>query len=179
MALFLIALGLSMDAFSVSICKGLSLRKVHLKEMLIVGAWFGGFQALMPLIGYYVAQIFSSFISKYAPWISFILLMFIGGKMVIESFKSEEDDGSLSPQTMFILALATSIDALAVGVTLAALKEGILLAVCEIGIVTFVCCMIGIKIGSLFGDKYHSKATFLGGLILMLVGLKIVLQGGF
>lgn len=178
MGLFLMALGLSMDAFSVSICKGLSLRKVNVKQMCIVGAWFGGFQALMPFIGYFIGHFFTGYITKYAHWIAFILLLIIGGKMIIESFKNEpEGDDSLSPKTMFILAVATSIDALAVGVTLAFLKQNIFLAVCEIGLVTFICCVIGVKIGSLFGAKYHSKATFCGGVILVLIGLNILLDG--
>ena len=176
--LFILALGLSMDAFAVSVCKGLSLGKINTKHMMVAGIWFGGFQALMPLIGYFLGSFFAEMISKYAHWIAFALLGFIGGSMIKESFgKAEELDMCMNVKTMFILAVATSIDALAVGVSFAFLKVNILLAVLLIGITTFVCSAIGIKIGSIFGAKYKSKAEFTGGLILILIGIKILLGG--
>ena len=175
--LFLLALGLSMDAFAVSICKGLSLGKAGWKHMCIAGAWFGGFQALMPLTGYLLGNLFADSINRYSHWISFALLSFIGGKMVWESrCKTEEVDGSLAPTTMFFLAVATSIDALTVGVTFAFLSVHILPAVSLIGCTTFVCSAIGIKIGSTFGSRYKSKAELLGGVVLILIGVRILLE---
>ena len=171
--LFVLAVGLSMDAFAVSVCKGLSLGKINRKHMYIAGAWFGGFQALMPLIGYYLGRFFTDAITEYDHWIAFILLVIIGGKMVKESFDKEEQmDGS-----MFLLAVATSIDALAVGVTFAFLKVSIIPAVSFIGVVTFACSAVGVKIGSIFGTKYRSRAELCGGIILILIGAKILLEG--
>lgn len=176
--LFILALGLSMDAFAVSVCKGLSLGKIQWKHMCIAGAWFGGFQALMPLIGYFLGNFFTDMITSYSHWIGFALLLIIGGNMIKESFeKGEKLDNSMTAKTMFLLAVATSIDALAVGVTFAFLKVNIIYAVSFIGVITFVCSAAGIKIGSIFGEKYKSKAEFLGGVILILIGIKIVLDG--
>lgn len=176
--LFVLAVGLSMDAFAVSVCKGLSLGKIGTKHMCTAGIWFGGFQALMPLIGYYLGSFFSDMITKYDHWIAFILLLFIGGKMVKESFGDEENvDSSMDVKSMFILAVATSIDALAVGVTFAFLKVSIVPAVTFIGVVTFVCSALGVKIGSLFGMRYKSKAELFGGVILVAIGAKILLEG--
>lgn len=176
--LFVLAVGLSMDAFAVSICKGLSLGKIEKKHMCIAGAWFGGFQALMPLTGYFLGSFFADMITHYAHWIAFVLLLFIGGKMVKEAFdKEEEMDNSLSVSTMLLLAVATSIDALAVGVTFAFLRVAIVPAVSFIGIVTFVFSAAGVKIGSVFGMKYKAKAEICGGVILILIGIKILLQG--
>lgn len=176
--LFVLAVGLSMDAFAVSICKGLSLGKIEKKHMCIAGVWFGGFQALMPLIGYFLGSFFADLITQYAHWIAFVLLLFIGGKMVKEAFgKEEEIDCSMTPGSMFMLAIATSIDALAVGVTFAFLKVAIVPAVSFIGIVTFIFSAVGVKIGSLFGMKYKSKAEICGGIILILIGVKILLDG--
>ena len=176
--LFVLAVGLSMDAFAVSVCKGLSLGKIGRKHMFIAGAWFGGFQALMPLIGYYLGRFFTDAITEYDHWIAFILLVIIGGKMVKESFDKEEQmDGSMSVQSMFLLAVATSIDALAVGVTFAFLKVSIIPAVSFIGVVTFACSAVGVKIGSIFGTKYRSRAELCGGIILILIGAKILLEG--
>ena len=176
--LFVLAVGLSMDAFAVSICKGLSLGRIRVKHMCIAGAWFGGFQALMPLAGYYLGSFFAEMITKYDHWIAFILLLFIGGKMVKESFGDEENvDSSMDVKCMFILAVATSIDALAVGVTFAFLKVSIVPAVTFIGAVTFVCSALGVKIGSLFGIRYKSKAELFGGVILVAIGVKILLEG--
>ena len=167
-----------MDAFAVSICKGLSLGKITKKHMAIAGAWFGGFQALMPLIGYFLGSFFADMITKYAHWIAFVLLIIIGGNMIKEAMGEDEKvDACMDAKEMFLLAIATSIDALAVGVTFAFLKVRIVPAVSFIGCVTFVCSAIGVKIGSIFGSKYRSKAEFCGGMILILIGLKILLDG--
>lgn len=176
--LFVLAVGLSMDAFAVSICKGLSLGKIKVKHMCIAGIWFGGFQALMPLIGYFLGSLFADMITKYDHWIAFILLLFIGGNMIKEAVGDEEHvDASMDVKSMFILAVATSIDALAVGVTFAFLKVAIVPAVSFIGIVTFVCSAAGVKIGSIFGTKYSKKAEFFGGVVLILIGIKILVEG--
>ena len=176
--LFILAVGLSMDAFAVSICKGLSLGKITKKHMAVAGAWFGGFQALMPLIGYFLGSFFADMITKYAHWIAFLLLIIIGGNMLKEAMGEDEKvDACMDAKEMFLLAIATSIDALAVGVTFAFLKVQIVPAVSFIGCVTIVCSAIGVKIGSIFGYKYRSKAEFCGGVILILIGLKILLNG--
>lgn len=175
--LFLLAVGLSMDAFAVSICKGLGLGKIRLKDMLIVGAWFGGFQALMPTIGYILGAQFQQYIVQIDHWIAFVLLAFIGAKMIKEAFDNDgEVDGDLTFKTMLILAVATSIDALAVGITFAFLQVNILFAVLFIGCTTFVISAVGVKIGSIFGLKYKTKAEFCGGAILILIGIKILLE---
>lgn len=176
--LFVLAVGLSMDAFAVSICKGLSLGKIKVKHMCIAGMWFGGFQALMPLIGYFLGSLFADMITKYDHWIAFILLLFIGGNMIKEAVGDEEHvEASMDVKGMFILAVATSIDALAVGVTFAFLKVAIVPAVSFIGIVTFVCSAAGVKIGSIFGTKYSKKAELFGGVVLILIGIKILVEG--
>ncbi len=176
--LFVLAIGLSMDAFAVSICKGLSLGKITPKHMCIAGIWFGGFQALMPLIGYFLGSFFADMITKYDHWIAFALLVIIGGNMIKESFEKEEHlDASMTVKSMFLLAVATSIDALAVGVTFAFLKVQIVPAVSFIGIITFVLSAIGVKIGSIFGTKYQSRAELCGGIILIIIGTKILLDG--
>ena len=178
MELFLIGVGLSMDAFAVSICKGLAMEKVNKKQAFIIGLYFGGFQALMPLIGYFLGSFFTDMITKYAHWIAFVLLIIIGGNMLKEAMGEDENvDACMDAKEMFLLAIATSIDALAVGVTFAFLKVQIVPAVSFIGCVTFVCSAIGVKIGSIFGSKYRSKAEFCGGVILILIGLKILLNG--
>ena len=177
--LFILALGLSMDAFAVSICKGLSLGKIRPKHMAVAGAWFGGFQALMPLIGYFLGRFFAELITAYDHWIAFGLLAFIGGKMVWEALdpKEESVDGAMDMKTMFLLAVATSIDALAVGGTFAFLEVNILPAVLFIGATTFLCSAAGVKIGSVFGQRYKQKAELAGGIVLVLIGLKILLEG--
>lgn len=175
--LFILAIGLSMDAFAVSICKGLSLGKIKAKHMCIAGAWFGGFQALMPLIGYYAGHLFADKITRYSHWIAFALLVFIGVSMIKESKEEESVNADMDARSMFLLAVATSIDALAVGVTFAFLKVAIVPAVSFIGVTTFVCSAAGVKIGSLFGMKYKSKAELCGGCILILIGAKILLEG--
>lgn len=177
--LLILAVGLSMDAFAVSICKGLSIGKIKPKHMAIAGAWFGGFQALMPLIGYFLGIGFSGFVTAFSHWIAFGLLAIIGGNMIKESFGKEENDAddSMKFKTMLLLAIATSIDALAVGVTFAFLEVQIIPAVLSIGVVTFIFSAVGIKIGTLFGTKYKSKAELAGGIILVLLGIKILLEG--
>ena len=153
--LFILAVGLSMDAFAVSVCKGLSLGKIKPKHMCIAGAWFGGFQALMPLIGYFLGSFFAEMIEKYDHWVAFVLLAIIGGNMIKESFgKDEKVDSSMDVKSMLLLAIATSIDALAVGVTFAFLQVQIVPAVSFIGVITFIFSAVGVKIGSLFGTKY-------------------------
>lgn len=176
--LFILAIGLSMDAFAVSICKGLSLGKIKPKHMCIAGLWFGGFQALMPLIGYLLGSFFADMITKYAHWIAFSLLLILGANMIKEALGEEEKvDASMDVKNMFLLAVATSIDALAVGVTFAFLQVSIIPAVSFIGVVTFVCSAVGVKIGSIFGDKYQSKSEICGGVILILIGIKVLLDG--
>lgn len=178
--LFLIAVGLSMDAFAVSVCKGLSMRKISLQKALVVGLYFGIFQAGMPLIGYFLGKQFSSLITSYDHWITFILLAAIGLNMIRESRSDsdEEDktDASLAPASMLPLAVATSIDALAVGISFAFLKVPIGPAVSFIGVITLVLSMIGVKIGNVFGVRYKSRAELAGGLVLVILGLKILLE---
>lgn len=177
--LFLIAVGLSMDAFAVAICKGLSVRKLKLSHMLITGAYFGVFQAVMPLIGYYLGQTFESYITSFDHWIAFVLLSLIGANMIRESFSKEEDEynASFSFKTMLPLAVATSVDALAVGVTFGLMQGvNIFSAVGLIGVTTFVLSFFGVKIGNVFGSKYKSKAELAGGIILILMGIKILLE---
>lgn len=177
--LLLIAVGLSMDAFAVSICKGLATKKVGVKHMLIVGLWFGGFQALMPLIGYFLGSTFEEYITRFDHWVAFVLLAIIGGNMIREALSGEEEkaNDSLGVREMLTLAVATSIDALAVGVTFALLPGvNIAAAVSFIGVITFVISAAGIKVGNAFGVKCKSKAELAGGVILILIGLKILLE---
>lgn len=177
--LFVIAVGLSMDAFAVSVCKGLSVRKLSLKHCLLAGLYFGGFQAAMPLAGYLLGIRFQQMITSVDHWIAFVLLCLIGGNMVRESRSNGEGDrldDSFDVKTMLLLAVATSIDALAVGVTFAFLNVRIVPAVSFIGVVTFCLSAAGIKAGNLFGNKYESKAELAGGLILIVMGTKILLD---
>lgn len=176
--LFLIAVGLSMDAFAVSVCKGLAMPKCTFKKAAIVGLWFGGFQALMPAIGYILGAQFQEAIASIDHWIAFVLLALIGGNMIHEALDNDEEeaDASLDVKTMFLLAVATSIDALAIGITFAFLKVSIIPAVCFIGIVTFIISFAGVKIGNVFGARYKNKAEIVGGVILILLGLKILLE---
>ena len=217
--LFILAIGLSMDAFAVSICKGLALPKINLKSAGIVGLWFGAFQALMPLIGYLLGVNFRSYIVSIDHWIAFVLLALIGANMIKEALSDDDeeeeaeirnlkrgpeegiigvcslDSCSISPtgqvalsradngikeilgfKTMFLLAVATSIDALAMGVTFAFLNVNIIPAISFIGVVTFTCSAIGVKIGNIFGLKYKSKAEIAGGVILILLGCKILIE---
>lgn len=177
--LFLIAVGLSMDAFAVSLCKGLSTQVLRPKHYLTIGLWFGGFQALMPTIGYILGSTFESYITAFDHWAVFILLTIIGANMIRESFSDEEEtaDASFGFKTMLLLALATSIDALAVGITFALLPDvNIAAAVSFIGATTFILSAVGLKIGNVFGMKYKKKAEITGGVILILIGIKILLE---
>lgn len=175
--LFLIAVGLSMDAFAVSICKGLSVKKLSPKHVLLVGVYFGGFQFLMPVIGYLLGFRFEHLITNIDHWIAFVLLAFIGGNMIKESFgKSEELNDDFGFKTMLLMAVATSIDALAVGITFAFLNVSIIPAASLIGVTTFIIAAVGIYIGNVFGAKYKSKAELAGGIILVLIGVKILLE---
>lgn len=177
-ALFITAVGLSMDAFAVSVCKGLALKKINFKNACIVGLWFGGFQALMPLLGYLLGSRFKGSVEAIDHWIAFALLFLIGLSMIKEALSKDEDktDDSLSPKTMFLLAVATSIDALAVGVTYAFLQVAIVPAVSFIGGITFALSVLGVKTGNVFGLRYKSKAELAGGIILILIGLKILAE---
>ena len=181
--LLIIAIGLSMDAFAVSTGKGLSVTKIKLSHALKVGLWFGGFQALMPLIGYLLGSTFADIVSAYDHWVAFVLLALIGGNMIKEAFeKDDECDCNKKEKncfgfvTMLTLAVATSIDALAIGVTFAFFKVAIILAIITIGITTFLFSVAGLKIGHIFGCKYKSHAELFGGVILILIGLKILLE---
>lgn len=176
--LFILAVGLSMDAFAVSVCKGLAMPKITLRRTFIVGAWFGGFQALMPAVGYVLGVQFRDKITAVDHWIAFLLLGIIGANMIKEALSGEceNESDSLDVRTMFLLAVATSIDALAVGITFAFLKVHIIAAVSFIGVTTFVISAAGVKIGNVFGTKYKSKAELAGGIILILLGLKILLE---
>lgn len=176
--LFLIAAGLSMDAFAVSICKGLSMRRMSLKNAFIIGLYFGGFQAMMPLFGYLLGIRFQQSITAYDHWIAFILLGVIGFNMVRESLNPESESCSASVymKDMLVLAVATSIDALAVGVTFAFLQVRIIPAITFIGCTTFVLSIVGVKVGTVFGCRYKSRAEFTGGMILILMGCKILAE---
>ena len=181
--LLLMGVGLSMDAFAVSICKGLSMRKVNKKQCLVIGLFFGGFQALTPFIGWVLGSQFEQYITSIDHWIAFILLGFIGGKMVVEAIREKDEavevgkmDPPLDLKEMFILAIATSIDALAVGITFAFLQVPIVEAVSIIGITTFVISVIGVYVGNFFGNRYKKKAELAGGIILILIGVKILLE---
>ena len=176
--LFILAVGLSMDAFAVSICKGLAMDRITLKKCGIVGLWFGGFQALMPLIGYLFGALFSDYIEAFSSWIAFILLALIGGNMIKEALEKDDEkaNDSLAFMTMLVLAVATSIDALVVGITFAALHVRIVPAVLLIGVTTFAFSASGVKVGNVFGVKYKSKAELAGGIVLVLLGVKILLE---
>jgi len=176
--ILLISIGLAMDAFAVSICKGLSMKTMNWKKAIIVGLYFGVFQALMPVIGYFLGATFKDLVTQIDHWIAFALLVLIGMSMLKEAFAKNEENhnDSVDLKTMVILAIATSIDALAVGITFAFLKVNMLIAGLMIGITTFIICAIGVKIGNKFGDKYERKAEVVGGLILILMGIKILLE---
>ena len=177
--LFILAIGLSMDAFAVSICKGLSMPKMNWRHAAVIGLYFGGFQAGMPVIGYLLGVGFQESIQAFDHWVAFVLLTIIGCNMIKESLEAEEEcdlDASIGFKTMLVLAVATSIDALAVGVTFAFLKVAIIPAVTFIGVTTFSFSVMGVKIGNVFGTRYKSKAEFAGGLILVLIGAKILLE---
>ena len=176
--LLILAVGLSMDAFAVAVCKGLSIRALMPRHAAVVGLWFGAFQALMPLIGWLLGAAFADMIAAVDHWIAFALLAFIGGNMIREALGGDEEDcdPSLAPIAMLLLAVATSIDALAVGVTFAFLRVAVVPAVTLIGVCTFAISAAGVKIGNVFGARYKSRAELLGGIVLVLIGLKILLD---
>ena len=180
--LFLLGVGLSMDAFAVSVCKGLAMKKATLKSQMTCGIWFGGFQALMPLIGFFLGALFADAIKSFDHWIAFGLLVLIGANMLKEALEQEcdcceESSADMSVKTMFVMAVATSIDALAVGISLAMAGDvNIWAAVVIIGVTTCALSALGVKIGNIFGSRYEKKAEFAGGVILILLGLKILLE---
>lgn len=181
--LFLIGVGLSMDAFAVSICKGLGMRRLNMRQALVIGLFFGGFQALMPLIGWALGTQLADFITPIDHWIAFILLALIGGKMLFDAFSGgdEEDagepkDARLDFKEVLMLAIATSIDALAVGITFAFLGVNIVVAIAVIGVTTFVLSVVGVAVGHAFGARYEKGATIAGGIVLILIGCKILLE---
>lgn len=180
-ALILLSVGLAMDAFSVAVCKGLSMKKIDYRGGIITALFFGGFQAVMPLIGYFLGAMFTSYISRFSHWVGFVLLAFIGGKMVWEAVREGEENGdteySLNIKELLVLSIATSIDALAVGIVFATEKTNIALSVTLIGIITFLLSFAGIIIGNKFGSKYETKAEIAGGIVLILIGVKILLEG--
>lgn len=179
--IILLSVGLAMDAFSVAVCKGLSMKKIDYKGGAVTALFFGGFQALMPIIGYFLGNRFESYINAFSHWVGFVLLGFIGGKMIFEVFHSQDEENAneyhLDIKELFVLAIATSIDALAVGIVFAAEKTNLILSVSMIGIITFILSFAGIIIGNKFGSKHEKKAELAGGTVLILIGLKILLQG--
>lgn len=176
--ILLISIGLAMDAFAVSVCKGLAMKKMSWKKAIIIGLYFGIFQAVMPVIGYFLGTTFEKFITNVDHWVAFILLVGIGINMVKEAFdkESENRNDNVDVKTMLVLSIATSIDALAIGITFACLKIHIVMPVITIGLITFIISIIGVKIGNRFGDKYEKKAEIMGGVILILLGIKILLE---
>ena len=181
--LFLIAVGLSMDAFAVSVCKGLGMKRINFKVAVVLALFFGGFQALMPVIGWALGSQFLRLISPIDHWIAFILLAIIGGKMLWEAFHDDEDDSDDSSDANIIdlgeylmLAIATSIDALAMGISFAALSVNIVAAASFIGVITFVLTLAGVAVGHFFGARYEKPATIVGGVVLILIGLKVLLE---
>lgn len=174
----LIGIGLAMDAFAVSVCKGLSMKKMNWKKTIIIGTYFGAFQAIMPLIGYFLGIGFQDKVTSIDHWIAFVLLLIIGINMIKEALAGEEEgkNDNVNFKEMIVLAIATSIDALAIGITFAFLEINIFLAIGIIGIITFIISIIGVKIGNVFGNKYEKGAQIVGGVILILMGIKILLE---
>ncbi|MCM1107230.1 MAG: manganese efflux pump MntP family protein [Blautia sp.] len=180
--LFLIGVGLSMDAFAVSVCKGLAMEKVNKKQAVVIGLYFGGFQALMPMLGWLLGIRFQQYITSIDHWVAFMLLAFIGGKMIAEALREKDEiesgpkDQPLDHKELLLLAIATSIDALAVGITFAFLDTPIFEAIVIIGCTTFVLSIVGVIVGNFFGTRYKKRAEISGGVILILIGLKILLE---
>lgn len=178
----MIGIGLAMDAFAVSICKGLAMNKINKKHCLIIALYFGGFQVLMPLIGWILGRQFETYIISFDHWIAFALLVFLGVKAIIDALKEKpeavevQDDRRIDHKEMFLLAIATSIDALAVGITFAFLQVNIVPAITTIGLVTFAICIFGVFVGNIFGNKFEKKASIIGGVILILIGVKILVE---
>lgn len=182
--IFLIGIGLSMDAFAVAVCKGLCMKRINYKHTLVIALFFGGFQALMPLIGYFLGTFFESYITAVDHWIAFALLMYIGGKMLYDTFSSDDEEivcpviSRLNVKELLLLAIATSIDALAVGITFSFYKDtNIFSNISVIGVTTFVIAAAGVAIGNKFGTRFKKKAEIAGGVILVLIGAKILLEG--
>jgi len=181
----LLGIGLAMDAFAVSICKGLGMTKINKNQLIIIASFFGGFQAIMPLIGYLLGNIFAKYVMQFSHWIAFVLLAFIGIKMIIDAIKernekdiAEEKDKPISFKEITLLAIATSIDALAVGVTFSFYEDiNIVLAIVIIGVITLIISALGVFIGNIFGSRYRFIASLIGGIILVLLGIKILLEG--
>ena len=176
--ILVLGIGLSMDAFAVSVCKGLAVRRADLKTSLVCGVWFGAFQALMPLIGYFLGRMFADAIAAVDHWVAFFLLALVGGNMIKEALSGEEESATpdLSAKAMLPLAVATSIDALAVGISLAMTEAPIFTSVIVIGITTFALSALGVTIGGIFGNKFQKKAEIFGGAVLILLGCKILLE---
>ena len=176
--IILIGIGLAMDAFAVSICKGLSMQKINLKNSIIIALYFGLFQAIMPALGFFLGSAFSTFVVQVDHWIAFILLAIIGGNMIKESKDDEleKKNDKVDFKTMSILALATSIDAFAIGVTFAFFEVNLIISITIIGLITFILSFLGVIIGNRFGDKFQNKAELVGGIILIIIGLKILLE---
>ncbi len=179
--LALIGVGLSMDAFAVSICKGLGMKRLRMDQALLIALFFGGFQALMPLLGWFLGSGFQSFIEPVDHWIAFALLAFIGAKMLWDAFHDEEEDAvaenaRLDLKELVMFAIATSIDALAVGISFAFLQVDIVPAVALIGIITFALSLVGVAVGHVFGSRFEKPATIIGGIVLIAIGLKILLE---
>lgn len=176
--ILVLGIGLSMDAFAVSVCKGLAMRRADLKTSLVCGVWFGAFQALMPLIGYFLGRMFADAIAAVDHWVAFFLLALVGGNMIKEALSGEEESATpdLSVRAMLPLAVATSIDALAVGISLAMTEAPIFTSVIVIGITTFALSALGVTIGGIFGNKFEKKAEIFGGVVLILLGCKILLE---
>lgn len=179
--IFLIGVGLAMDAFAVSICKGLTMKKVRKKYVILIALFFGGFQAFMPLLGWALGKNFEAYITSFDHWIAFILLAIIGGKMLIDGFHGDEEEEQFSEfqldlKELLMLAIATSIDALAVGITFAFLNYPIMECITIIGCTTFIISFVGVYIGHFFGSKYEHKAEIIGGIILIIIGLKILFE---
>lgn len=181
--LFLIGVGLSMDAFAVSICKGLGMKRLNMEQALVIGLFFGDFQALMPLIGWALGTQLADFITPIDHWIAFILLALIGGKMLFDAFREDDEEEAGEPKDtrldlkeLLMLAIATSIDALAVGITFAFLGVNIVVAIAVIGVTTFALSVVGVAVGHVFGARYEKGATIAGGIVLILIGCKILLE---
>ena len=181
--LFILAVGLSMDAFAVSICKGLGMKRLNMEQALVIGLFFGGFQALMPLIGWALGTQLDDFITPIDHWIAFILLALIGGKMLLDAFREDDEEEAGEPKDtrldlkeLLMLAIATSIDALAVGITFAFLGVNIVVAIAVIGVTTFALSVVGVAVGHVFGARYEKGATIAGGIVLILIGCKILLE---
>ncbi|MDO4378133.1 MAG: manganese efflux pump MntP family protein [Erysipelotrichia bacterium] len=177
--LLVIAIGLSMDAFSVSVCKGLSVEKVQTKHVLLCGLFFGIFQAVMPAIGYFIGSAFANYVEKFDHWVAFVLLLYIGINMIKEAKQEEKMDADFSLKTMTLMAIATSIDALTIGVSFAFLKVNLLISVLAIGLITFTLSCIGVVLGHKIGSKFSSRAEILGGAVLIILGIKILIEHTF